>query len=114
MSVAELLAILQRVMQFAEGPNYLVLVQDEDDEGCPITDCQVELVNKAVILNVNTRATPAGLPAPGPLPEAPVSITLKATMHGHEVLVTLRGTDFAGVQAQVEQVSQWLQAQPPM
>jgi hypothetical protein len=74
MSVAELLAILQRVMQFAEGPNYLVLVQDEDDEGCPITDCQVELVNKAVILNVNTRAPTAGLPAPGPLPEAPVSI----------------------------------------
>jgi hypothetical protein len=27
-----------------------------------------------------------------PLPEAPVSITLKATLHGHEVLVTLRGT----------------------
>src|SRR5437867_89258 len=25
------------------------------------------------------------------LPEAPVSITLKATLHGHEVMVTLRG-----------------------
>jgi hypothetical protein len=45
------------------------------------------------------------------LPEAPVSITLKATLHGHEVLVTLRGTDFASVKVQVEQASQWLQAQ---
>ena len=48
-----------------------------------------------------------------PLPEAPVSITLKATLHGHEVLVTLRGHDFASVQAQVEQASQWLQRQTP-
>jgi hypothetical protein len=46
-----------------------------------------------------------------PLPEAPVSITLKATLHGHEVLVTLRGTDFASVKVQVEAASQWLQAQ---
>jgi len=46
-----------------------------------------------------------------PLPEAPVSITLKATLHGHEVLVTLRGMDFASVKAQVEDASQWLQAQ---
>ena len=46
-----------------------------------------------------------------PLPEAPVSITLKATLHGHEVLVTLRGVDFASVRAQVEDASQWLQAQ---
>jgi hypothetical protein len=45
------------------------------------------------------------------LPEAPVSITLKATLHGHEVMVTLRGTDFASVKAQVEDASQWLQAQ---
>jgi hypothetical protein len=45
------------------------------------------------------------------LPEAPVSITLKATLHGHEVLVTLRGTDFASVKAQVEAASQWLQSQ---
>src|SRR5262249_10878627 len=56
-------------------------------------------------------ATPA-------LPEAPVSITLKATLHGHEVLVTLRGVDFASVKAQVEQASEWLKvqapAQPPM
>jgi hypothetical protein len=46
-----------------------------------------------------------------PLPEAPVSITLKATLHGHEVLVTLRGTDFASVRSQVEDASQWLKAQ---
>ena len=52
-------------------------------------------------------------PQPAPLPEAPVSITLKATLHGHEVLVTLRGHDFASVQAQVEQASQWLQSQTP-
>jgi hypothetical protein len=49
--------------------------------------------------------------SPAPLPEAPVSITLKASLHGHEVLVTLRGTDFASVKAQVEDASQWLQAQ---
>src|SRR5439155_17782782 len=46
-----------------------------------------------------------------PLPEAPVSITLKAMLHGHEVLVTLRGVDFASVKAQVEQASEWLEAQ---
>jgi hypothetical protein len=40
------------------------------------------------------------------LPEAPVSITLKATLHGHEVMVTLRGVDFASVKAQVEQASE--------
>jgi hypothetical protein len=48
-----------------------------------------------------------------PLPEAPVSITLKATLHGHEVMVTLRGVDFASVKAQVEQASQWLSVQAP-
>jgi hypothetical protein len=48
-----------------------------------------------------------------PLPEAPVSITLKATLHGHEVLVTLRGVDFASVKAQVEAASAWLKAQAP-
>jgi len=48
-----------------------------------------------------------------PLPEAPVSITLKATLHGHEVLVTLRRVDFASVKAQVEQASQWLRSQAP-
>ena len=50
---------------------------------------------------------------PQPLPEAPVSITLKATLNGHEVMVTLRGTDFASVRAQVEQASQWLSVQAP-
>jgi hypothetical protein len=59
-----------------------------------------------------SQLTPAQLEAPtAPLPEAPVSITLKATLHGHEVLVTLRGVDFASVKAQVEDASQWLQAQ---
>ena len=61
------------------------------------------------------------LPAPGaltsgestPLPEAPVSITLKASVHGFETLVTLRGADFASVQAQVEHAAQWLKAQAP-
>jgi hypothetical protein len=47
-----------------------------------------------------------------------VSITLKATLHGHEVLVTLRGVDFASVKAQVQHASEWLKeqapAQPPM
>jgi hypothetical protein len=50
---------------------------------------------------------------PVPLPEAPVSITLKATLHGHEVMVTLRGTDFASVKAQVERASEWLKVQTP-
>jgi hypothetical protein len=48
-----------------------------------------------------------------PLPEAPVSITLKANLDGHEVLVTLRGTDFASVRAQVEEASAWLKAHAP-
>jgi hypothetical protein len=57
---------------------------------------------------------PAQLAAPTvPLPEAPVSITLKATLHGHEVMVTLSGVDFASVKAQVEQASQWLSVQAP-
>jgi hypothetical protein len=46
-----------------------------------------------------------------PLPEAPISITLKAKLHGQDIMVTLRGTDFASVRAQVEQASAWLQAQ---
>jgi hypothetical protein len=54
-------------------------------------------------------AQPEALRAP--LPEAPVSITLKATLHGHEVMVTLRGVDFASVKAQVEEASKWLQVQ---
>jgi hypothetical protein len=48
-----------------------------------------------------------------PLPEAPVSITLKAILHGHEVMVTLRGVDFASVKAQVEHASEWLSAHAP-
>jgi hypothetical protein len=47
------------------------------------------------------------------LSEAPVSITLKATLQGHEVMVTLRGVDFASVKAQVEQASEWLKVQAP-
>jgi hypothetical protein len=68
----------------------------------------------------NGQAEPPTQPAPAqpaaptvPLPEAPVSITLKATLHGHEVLVTLRGVDFASVKAQVEQASEWLKVQAP-
>ena len=58
------------------------------------------------------QAQPQGEATPAlPLPEAPVSITLKATLHGHEVMVTLRGVDFASVKAQVEQASQWLSVQ---
>ena len=59
---------------------------------------------------------PAPTPAPASaaaLPEAPVSITLKAMLHGHEVLVTLRGVNFASVKAQVEQASEWLKVQAP-
>jgi hypothetical protein len=59
-----------------------------------------------------TPPMPPPPPAPA-LPEAPVSITLKALLHGHEVLVTLRGTDFASVKAQVEEASAWLKAQAP-
>ena len=68
----------------------------------------------------NGQAEPPSQPPPAPpdapttpLPEAPVSITLKATLHGHEVMVTLRGVDFASVKAQVEQASQWLSVQAP-
>jgi hypothetical protein len=59
-----------------------------------------------------TPDAPASVPAPA-LPEAPVSITLKATLHGHEVMVTLRGVDFASVKAQVEAASDWLKVQAP-
>ena len=60
------------------------------------------------------RETPPPVETPSaPLPEAPVSITLKATLHGHEVMVTLRGVDFASVKAQVEHASAWLRAQAP-
>jgi hypothetical protein len=58
---------------------------------------------------VTAQSQPVPPPAPtAPLPEAPVSITLKGTIHGQEVMVTLRGVDFASVKAQVEDASQWL------
>jgi len=61
-----------------------------------------------------SQPTPAQPDAPtAPLPEVPVSITLQATLHGHDVMVTLRGIDFASVKAQVEQASQWLSVQAP-
>jgi hypothetical protein len=66
------------------------------------------------LVKVKLRPEPAQPQStPASLPEAPVSITLKASLHGHEVLVTLRGTDFASVKAQVEQASQWLKLQAP-
>jgi hypothetical protein len=69
---------------------------------------------KAKLTDTNGQVTAQSQPAPTtPLPEAPVSITLKATLHGHEVMVTLRGVDFASVKAQVEQASQWLSVQAP-
>jgi hypothetical protein len=72
-------------------------------------------LTKAKLEGTNDQAEPPSQPAQPEaptmsLPEAPVSITLKATLHGHEVLVTLRGTDFASVKAQVEEANQWLQA----
>jgi hypothetical protein len=75
-------------------------------------------LTKAKVADINgqepAQSQPAQLAAPTvPLPEAPVSITLKATLHGHEVMVTLRGVDFASVKAQVEQASQWLSVQAP-
>jgi len=63
---------------------------------------------KAKLTDTSSQATAQSQPTPAQpeasimaLPEAPVSITLKASLHGHEVLVTLRGTDFASVKAQV-------------
>jgi hypothetical protein len=75
-------------------------------------------LTKAKVADTNSQEPAQGQPAQGaaptvPLPEAPVSITLKATLHGHEVMVTLRGVDFASVKAQVEQASQWLSVQAP-
>jgi hypothetical protein len=81
-----------------------------------------ELVSATLNAASNGQMAAAPDPAPAPmqheaptvpLPEAPVSITLKATLHGHEVLVTLRGVDFASVKAQVEQASEWLSTQAP-
>ena len=64
------------------------------------------LVQKQLSAGTNGQAEAPSQPAQpeaptAPLPEAPVSITLKAMLHGHEVLVTLRGVDFASVKAQV-------------
>jgi hypothetical protein len=84
-----------------------------------ITRRAQELV-KAKLADTNGQAEASSQLAPAqpdtptvPLPEAPVSITLKATLHGHEVMVTLRGVDFASVKAQVEQASEWLKVQTP-
>jgi hypothetical protein len=68
-------------------------------------------LTSATLTDTTGQTEPPSQPTPAPLPEAPVSITLKATLHGHEVMVTLRGVDFASVKAQVEEASQWLQAQ---
>src|SRR5262252_7397319 len=77
-------------------------------------------LTKAKLADTNGHAEAPSQPEPGQpdtptvsLPEAPVSITLKATLHGHEVMVTLRGVDFASVKAQVEQASEWLKVQAP-
>jgi hypothetical protein len=77
-------------------------------------------LTKAKLADTNDQAAPPRQPVPAqpdtptvPLPEAPVSITLKATLHGHEVMVTLRGVDFASVKAQVEQAAEWLSVQAP-
>jgi hypothetical protein len=71
-----------------------------------------ELTKATLDTPATSQPTPAQPDAPtASLPEAPVSITLKATLHGHEVMVTLRGVDFASVKTQVEDASQWLQAQ---
>src|SRR6266568_218595 len=70
------------------------------------------LVQTKLSAGTNGHAEAPSQPAPtAPLPEAPVSITLKAMLHGHEVLVTLRGVDFVSVKRQVEDASQWLKAQ---
>jgi hypothetical protein len=74
-----------------------------------------ELTKAKLDTPASSPAEPPSQPPPAqplaPLPEAPVSITLKAALHGHEVMVTLRGVDFVSVKAQVEDASQWLQAQ---
>jgi hypothetical protein len=79
-----------------------------------------ELTKVTLDAGPNGHAEPPSQPPPAqpdaptvPLPEASVSITLKATLHGHEVMVTLRGVDFASVKAQVEQASEWLRVQAP-
>jgi hypothetical protein len=70
-------------------------------------------LTKATLDTASPASQPTPAQPPAPLPEAPVSITLKAILHGHEVMVTLRGVDFASVKAQVEQASEWLRVQAP-
>jgi len=59
--------------------------------------------------------TTAGDPVdtPYPLGQRSLPYTLKASFDGQEVLVTLRGTDFASVKVQVEEASAWLKAHAP-
>jgi hypothetical protein len=82
-----------------------------------ITRRAQELTRARLDAPANGQAKPQSQPTPAqpdaptaPLPEAPVSITLKGMIHGQEVMVTLRGVDFASVKAQVEDASQWLDA----
>jgi len=75
------------------------------NDGAPITPA-TPLTQQAI-----DTIAPAQLETPSTLPEAPVSICLKGKLHGQEVLVTLRGTTFTAVKAQVEAASAWLQAQ---
>jgi hypothetical protein len=77
-----------------------------------------ELVKAKLDAGANSQAEATSQPvqpdAPAaPLPEAPVSITLKAPLHGHEVLVTMRGVDFASIKAHVEQAAEWLSTHAP-
>ena len=69
-----------------------------------ITKRAQELIKAKVEAAIaGSQPTPAQPDTPTvPLPKAPVSITLKATLHSHEVMVTLRGMDFLSVKAQVE------------
>src|SRR5215510_10972451 len=101
---------------FAKAPHQLC----KHRLGAAIARRAQELTKAKLDAASNGHAEPPSQPAltqpeapTAPLPEAPVSITLKATLHGHEVLVTLRGVDFASVKAQVEQASEWLKVQAP-
>jgi len=62
---------------------------------------------------VEAQPTPAVLTKCEDFTEAPVSITLKATYAGQDIMVTLRGQDFASVRAQVEEASAWLKLHAP-
>jgi hypothetical protein len=75
-----------------------------------------DVLDRPLPVPSETAAPPAAAPVEqasppvGPLPEAPVSITLKGFKNGQEIMVTLRGTEFAAVKDQVEATSQWLDA----